>query len=137
MWRRDTKIVDLVAGVVAGIVLISEGWFGTETVKYTLFYVGTFAIASLICLWKSRVRILFGWVIIAVVGAAGCTAIQEYFLYQALRNEEPMALFEGMWVLNLIFKTGTSFVVVGVIHYAGVFLIEGFRKLSARHQGAI
>jgi hypothetical protein len=136
MWRRDTKAIDVIGGVTAALVLISEGWFGVETLKYTLLYLGAFAIGSAVCLWTNRVRTLAGWVFIAIFGAAGCTAIQEYFLSQALRNEEPMVLFEGMWILNLIFKISTSLVVVGVIHYAGILLREAVRKLSARHEGA-
>jgi hypothetical protein len=136
MWGRDTKLIDLIGGMVAGLILSNEGWVGAEKLKYALLYMGAFGLASIVCLWKNRLRTLVGWVLIAIVGAALCTGIQEYFLAEALRDAEPMVLFEGMWVLNLISKIATSLLVLGAIHYGGILLREAVHKVGARYQGA-
>ena len=136
MWRRDTKLIDLIGGMVTGFILSNEGWFGAERLKYALLYMGAFALASVVCLWKSRFRTLVGWVLIAIVGAALCTGIEEYLLAQAVRDAEPMVLFEGIWALNLIFKIATSLVLVAIIHYGGIVLREAALKLGARYQRA-
>ena len=136
MWRRDTKLIDLIGGFVTALVLINEGWFGAEKVKYAVLYIAAFSVASIVCLWKNHSRTLVGWVLIAVVGAAICTGIQEYFLAQVLRDAEPMVLFEGMWFLNLISKIATSLSVMAIVHYGGIVLREVILKIGARYQRA-
>jgi hypothetical protein len=144
IYQEDTKLIDFVAALGAGLTLQYQSWssvssllvdpgiFTADNLKDAFLYMEAFALAALIvCLWKSRLRRLIGWMIIAILGAAFCTGINEYFVAKAF-EAEPMVLFEGFgWVfLNFLSKLWTALLVVGVVHYSAVLLREAKSKIG-------
>ena len=149
IYQEDTKLIDFVGALAACLTLQYQSWSSvssllvdpgifTPDLKFAFLYMGAFALSALIvCLWKSRLRRLIGWIIIAILGAAICTGIKEYFVAKAFQAE-PMVMFEGLeWVfLSFLFKLWTALFAIGVLHYSAVLLREAKNKISARYQSA-
>jgi hypothetical protein len=150
IYREDTRLIDFVSALAAGLTLQYQSWssvssllvnpgiFTADNLKFAFLYMGAFALSAfIVCFWRSRVRRLIGWIIIAILGAAFCTGIHEYFVAKAF-EAEPMVLFEGFgWVfLNFVSKLWTALLVVGVVHYSAVLLREAKTKIGARYQSA-
>jgi uncharacterized membrane protein len=148
MYREDTKLIDLLAALAAGLMLqyrawvrasfllVDSGLFTADSLKNAFLYAAAFALAaSLVCLWKSRLRRKVGWVLIAVLGAGFCSGIQEYFVAKAFA-QEPMALFEGyeLTVFNFLSNCYTTLPVMGAVHYGGTLLREVGSGRHSRHR---
>ena len=151
IYREDTRLIDFVAALAAGLTLQYQSWssvssllidpgiFTAHNLINGFLYIGAFVLSALIvCLWKSRLRRLIGWIIIAVLGAASCTGINEYFIAKAFEAES-MVLFEGFgWVvLSFLSKLWTALLVMGVVHYSAVLLREAKSKIGTPHQRAV
>ena len=139
-YQEDTRLIDFVGAVAAGFALQYQAWVSirpllpyegmltANNVKYALLYMAGFALsAAIVCVWKSRLRNRIGWLLIAILGSALCTGINEYFSALAFKDE-PMVLFEGfeLVLFNFAYKTFTSLFVIGAVHYAVLLL----RKLN-------
>lgn len=148
IYRDDTRLIDFVGAIAAGLMLQYQSWssvssllvdpgiFTPDNLKYAFLYMGAFALSAVtVCLWKGRLRRSIGWIFIAILGAAFCTGIHEYFVAKAF-EAEPMVMFEGFeWVfLNFLFKLWTALFVMGVVHYSAVLLREAKKKMGARYQ---
>src|SRR6478672_7715864 len=130
--QRDTKLFDFAGGQVAGLMiqylawcsvsslLVEQSIFTRDNFMHALLYMLAFGLASIVCLWKSHLRTLIGWILVAMLGAALSTGIQEYIVAKAFEAHR-MVLFEwpGWIVLNFISKAITSLTVVGLFHYGG------------------
>jgi hypothetical protein len=150
IYREDTRLIDFVGALAAGLMLQYQSWssvssllvdpgiFTADNLRNGFLYMAAFALSALIvCSWKSRLRRLIGWIIIAALGAAFCTGINEYFVAKAF-EAEPMVLFEGFgWViLSFVSKLWTALLVMGVVHYSAILLREAKNKIGARYQSA-
>ena len=148
VYREDTKLIDFVAALAAGLTLQYQSWssvssllvdqrmFTADNLNRAFLYMAAFALAALIvCLWKSRQRRKIGWILIAILGAGFCTGVQEYFIAKAFEGRQ-MALFEGyeFTVLNFMFNCYTTLLVAGVVHYIGVLSREASNKLRNRYR---
>jgi hypothetical protein len=148
MYREDTKLIDLLAALSAGLMLQYQSWssvapllidpsiFTAYNLKHGSLYMAACALAALIVfLWKSGVRRKIGWALIAVLGAGFCTGIQEYLITQALA-QEPMAIFAGHPFILLSFMSNcyTTLLAIGAVHYSGVLLREVIDKRHSRYQ---
>jgi len=130
----ETWLVDLAAALFTGFaiwwLLDSIGWphspFDSAAIQRLTVKLLAFLLPALVLsFWKHRLRILWGWIVIAIVGIC-LTSVVDEIIYRATATPEQLSFMPAFspFPLEIVMMFWPAVVIMAGAHYLGRLVIR-------------
>jgi len=141
----EERLLDIAAAVLTGFTIgcVEYGLFervlNAAALRDTGVKVFSFALpAVLLSLWRNRVRLLWGWIVIGIVGLALTAGIDE-IIWRATATPEQRAFLPEFspFPFEIVVWFWQALLIMAVTHYVGRFVLRMTRPNESLDQSHV